>query len=315
MLDLLQYIPGKKQTTPSGWISFNAICCHHRGHKYDRRGRGGIRIQDDMFVYHCFNCNFKCSVRPGTQFSKNTKYLLSWSGLTAEDISRLSFKNWSTGTTDQEPLQVVETIRFELRRLPEYARPIRDTDTEQLAYLHSRGFTIDSYSWHVSDLTDTRDSASVILPYYYHGDIVGFTSRFYDNRKPKYISNQQPGYIFNLDNQSNRWKYLILVEGQFDALSIDACAYLGSNISDRQAKLIAQYNKEVIVVPDHDRAGLEIADRALELGYKVSIPDWQDCKDVNEAVLKWGKLSVIMSIIQAATSSSIKVRLNRGRYL
>jgi len=43
MFDILTVIPGKKKLTQSGWHSFNAPCCHNRGHSVDRRMRGGIK--------------------------------------------------------------------------------------------------------------------------------------------------------------------------------------------------------------------------------------------------------------------------------
>jgi hypothetical protein len=55
------------------------------------------------------------------------------------------------------------------------------------------------------------------VDYYYNKDIVGYTSRYYEGPGPKYISEQQRGYIFNYDGQSNRANTCVLVEGQFDA--------------------------------------------------------------------------------------------------
>ena len=33
-------LPPRAKASPSGWISFNAPCCHHRGHNQDKRKRG-----------------------------------------------------------------------------------------------------------------------------------------------------------------------------------------------------------------------------------------------------------------------------------
>jgi len=102
------------------------------------------------------------------------------------------------------------------------------------------------------------------------------------------------------------------MEGIFDALSIDGCAVMHSTISNEQAEVLAQLNKRVIVVPDRDKAGLEICDRALELGYSVSIPNWHpDVKDVNDAVIRYGKLPTLLSILQNATMSKIKIEMKR----
>jgi hypothetical protein len=46
-----------------------------------------------------------------------------------------------------------------------------------------------------------------------------------------------------------------------------------------------------IVVPDQDEAGMRLVDRAVELGWAVSMPDWPaGVKDVNDAVIRWGKI-------------------------
>ena len=39
---LMTFLPSKRKQTPSGWISFNAPCCHHNGTGADTRGRGGL---------------------------------------------------------------------------------------------------------------------------------------------------------------------------------------------------------------------------------------------------------------------------------
>jgi hypothetical protein len=59
---------------------------------------------------------------------------------------------------------------------------------------------------------------------------------------------------------------------------------------------------------------MEVCERALELGYHISIPSWaSDIKDVNDAVRRYGKLATTMSILQAATSSRIKVEMTRKK--
>ena len=319
MLDILSVLPGKKRKTPSGWWSFNGVCCHNRGHGRDLRGRAGIKFTDsNNWNYHCFNCQFKCSYHLGRTFSDNLKQLLSWCGADDAQIQRWSLYSFSQRTALQDIQQQLrsyepEVIRFDSRPLPEGARPITDQPHDQphRDYLASRGFTIQDYPFHT---IDDEDRPRLILPYYYQGQIVGNTSRFYDGRRPKYLSEQAPGFVFNIDAQHPDWSICVLVEGQFDALSIGGCAYMGSNISDEQARLIARLQRTVIVVPDQDKSGFTIIDRALELGYQVSIPTWApEVKDVNDAVLKYGRLPTLLSIIQSATKSRIKIEMARKR--
>jgi DNA primase len=132
-------------------------------------------------------------------------------------------------------------------------------------------------------------SAGHSIPFTYDNRVVGYSSRMLDNRQPRYIHDTQPGYVFGTDLQGADWRYAIVVEGVFDALSIGGLAVLHAEINDAQARLIRSLDREVIVVPDQDEAGMRLVDRAVELGWSVSMPDWPaDVKDVNDAVIRWG---------------------------
>jgi hypothetical protein len=69
---------------------------------------------------------------------------------------------------------------------------------------------------------------------------------------------------------------------------------------------------EVVVVPDQDAAGMKLVDRALELGWSVSMPEWPTgVKDVNDAVIKLGRLGCLITIMQAKETSRIKIEMRR----
>lgn len=315
MFDILATIPRKKRRTSSGWIVFDGVCCHHKGHNPDKRQRAGIKITDSStWTYHCFNCQFKCSHTLGRQFSPDLKSLLSWCGLDEDQIRRLSFQNLRERSAIElyRNRQLVLTPTFIESDLPEDARPLDPVqDKIHVQYLASRGLGPESYTYYV---VDGESRTRIIIPYYYQGKIVGNTSRYYDNRHPKYISEQQTGYVFNIDAQQTNWQQCILVEGQFDAISIGGCAYMSNTISDEQAVLLRKLYRKIIVVPDRDAAGLSVCDRALELGFQVSIPNWAtDVKDANDAVRKYGKLPTLMSIIQNASSSRIIMEMKRKK--
>ena len=93
MFDILSIIPGKKKSTSSGWTSFNAPCCHHRGHKQDKRMRGGVKSTGENWSYHCFNCNFKCGFTLGRQFTSNTKLLLNWVGVDESKVNKWNLES------------------------------------------------------------------------------------------------------------------------------------------------------------------------------------------------------------------------------
>ena len=120
--------------------------------------------------------------------------------------------------------------------------------------------------------------------------------------------------MFGLDLQQEHWTQLIVVEGLFDALSINAVAVLHNTVSDKQAQIIRQQHKQVTVVPDQDEAGLKLIDRAVELGWAVSIPDWPEhIKDVNDAVKHYGKLGTLITIMNTRETSKIKIELAKRK--
>ena len=122
----------------------------------------------------------------------------------------------------------------------------------------------------------------------------------------------QPGYVFGTDLQRPDWQHVIVVEGVFDALSISGLAVLHADISDVQARLIRSLGREVTVVPDQDAAGMKLVDRAVELGWAVSMPAWpESVKDVNDAVKQYGRLVTLITIMQARETSRIKIELRK----
>lgn len=318
MFDILSIIPSKKRHTSSGWYAFNAVCCHHLGHNPDRRARGGIIFTDEHnWTYNCFNCNFKCGFTFGSPLTINTRQLLKWCGVDNLQIEKYSFESWAAkNSVDNSTNKTISTsIFFNEKQLPENAELVVSDNPKHkihVDYLAGRGLTVNDYPFYcVPNESRTR----IIIPYYYRGKIVGHTSRYYDNGTSKYISDQQRGYVFNMDNQHREWGVCILVEGQFDAISIGGCAYLGSTIGEEQAQMISKLRRQIIVVPDRDKSGMQVCDCALEFGYQVSLPQWSDdVKDVNDAVRKYGKLPTLLSILQSTTTSKIKIELARKKY-
>jgi hypothetical protein len=152
----------------------------------------------------------------------------------------------------------------------------------------------------------------VLVPFTYNNRVVGWCARFLDDKQPRYINHSQPGYVFGTDLQLANWQHVLVMEGIFDALSIGGLAVMHNTISDAQARLIRSLGREVTVVPDQDTAGVELIDRAVELGWAVSIPEWPDgCKDVNDAVIKLGRLGTLLTIMASRETSKIKIEIRK----
>ena len=313
MIDITSYLPGKKKQTPSGWISFNAPCCTHNGQSADNRLRGGLKAADQGWSYHCFNCGYTASFILGRSVSFKARRLLSWFGVADRDIELLNLESMRHRSVygiiedRQRTFEALQGITFEERELPAGAEFV-EPDSEYADYLQKRCVPRD-FPFMKDPLVTRR---SIVIPFTYRDQVVGWTKRFLDDRNPRYLTDAQPGYVFNVDSIKDSWTQVIVTEGIFDALSIGGVAVMHNDINDAQARLIRNLGRAITVVPDQDRTGLDLIDRALELGWAVSIPDWgNDCKDVNDAVIKHGRLAVLITIMQARETSRIKIELRK----
>jgi hypothetical protein len=319
MFDILTVIPGKKKNTISGWISFNAPCCHYNGHKPDRRGRGGIKTDGTNWSYHCFNCDFKCGFMLGKTLTGNTRKMLTWCGMDEQDINK-----WNLYSLQHKDLLDLTRVKKKKKKvtfdevgLPDKMEPIDPSAISHMPYveyLNKRGLSADEYPFMVTPSGEGRDVNRIIIPFTHENKIVGYTSRYTDNRIPKFITHQQPGFLFGYDLQKPDWEVCLVFEGIFDALSLGGCALTTNTISEAHADALRNLQRKIIIVPDHDKAGLSICDQALELGFHISIPDWgPGVKDANDAIIKYGRLPTLLSILQSATNSKIKVQMTRTK--
>lgn len=306
-------LPPNRKKTPSGWESFNAPCCHHRGERQDDRKRGGLMLTGDGFTFHCFNCNFKAGWQPGKLLSQNTRKLLGWLGIPESEISKLSLE----ALRDQESQpKAKKQFSFELNEveLPGDCRKFGDVEgadedfIKVVEYVLSRKMGLDWYNWMWSSEAGYRDR--VIIPFYQDNKIVGFTGRKITEGKPKYLAHSQPGYVFNLTGQPWAHKYAILVEGQFDAIAVGGMAVGHNEPNETQCSRVNALGKEIIVVPDRDRAGAKLIQSALDNGWSVSLPPWSDdVKDVADAVKKYGRLYTLTTILHYRETNQIKIQL------
>ena len=146
-----------------------------------------------------------------------------------------------------------------------------------LNYLAGRGIGPDWYDFMYSTDQYFNFDQRLIIPFYWRGDIVGYTGRLFEqSEKVKYVTEVQPGYVFNMDAQDWSRKFVIVTEGPFDAITTSGVSILGSEINDIQRELIEGLNRKIIVVPDRDRPGEKLINQAIEFGWSVAFPEWHD---------------------------------------
>lgn len=307
---ILAHLPTKRKQTPSGWISFDAPCCS------DQRQRGGLIVNGgDAISYHCFNCEFKTSWQPGRHISEKMRKFMRLLHLDDDTINKLSLEALRL---NEESNVTIKSIvpEFHWRALPMDAQPIASFNSNVpdelipvLEYLHSRNLYLEDYPFYWSPKTGF--SNRLIIPFYYRNQVVGYTARTINkNTNPRYLSEQQPGYVFNLDRQANNRSFAIVCEGPIDAISIDGCAVMGSDIKASQNWLLQQLRREIVLVPDRDHEGPKMVEQAIEYGWSISMPNWPEgVKDINDASIKLGRLATLWLIKETKETSALKNRL------
>jgi hypothetical protein len=304
-------LPIRSSRTPSGWTTFNCVMCN------DTRKRAGVIVSGPKISYHCFNCHYVTGWSPSPYISQRFKDLVLKLGAEPDKLHRVQVEllKHSEELEDQETEGYVYSLKkFETVELPDDIIAVEDLpdDHEVKQYAESRGLLGLYPLLYFPD--DILYAKRLVVPFTYNSEIVGWTARHInppDKRTPKYLHKMTSGYVFNVDRFANsKREIVIVVEGAFDAIAIDGVSILGNHVTPEQAHLIEKLGKRIIVCPDRDKAGKELIDEALALGWEVSFPPWEKhIKDADDAVKKYGRLATVASIIKHATANSVKIKV------
>lgn len=330
VLDFIrQNMPHGWKQTPSGWISGNCPMCNQRGHRPDTRGRGGIMFQDEKFQYNCFNCGFKTGWSDGKRIGGRLTQLLKTFGVDEADIQRVNLellKEQDAKDISRHYLPQEETKKTQInwqpmelppRSYPIGAYPIDELDKKELdklalacTYLMKRGLDFHN-NWHWSP--HMHFANRVILPFVYKRQTVGYTARWVPEHRPeampKYYLQQPNHFVFNLDAQRDH-DIVIVTEGQLDAIQMGGVALAGNTPSATQCSIIEDLNKQIILLPDFDQPGRDTVNIAIKRGWSVAFPEWEeDIKDATDAVMRYGRLFAVRSVLESVETSSTKIKI------
>ena len=329
---IMTSLPAGQKKTPSGWIAFNAPCCVHNGETQDKKKRGGIMNSADGTVsYHCFNCGYKASYVIGRKLTQRMRSFMSYIGIADDTIKKLAIEAMRHEESDVVR-EKKRFVSFNKKTLPKnthtldvwlekyVAQDLTNTQYKKidnlLNYLKSRGMDPTWYDFMYSEDSYFNFDQRLIIPFYWRGDVVGYTGRLFEpSDKVKYVTEVQPGYVFNMDAQDWSRKFVLVTEGPFDAITTSGVSILGSEINDIQRELIEGLNRQIIVVPDRDRPGEKLINQAIEFGWGVAFPEWHDSvEDTADAVLKYGRLFTMKSILKSTETNKLKIDLKRKMY-
>lgn len=165
------------------------------------------------------------------------------------------------------------------------------------------------------------------------GKIIGFGGRALGNGEPKYLNSPETPifrkkynlYGLNAARDEIRKKNQALVmEGYMDVISVwqkgvqNAVASLGTAFTEEQGKLILRFASEIVLVYDNDDAGRQAVLRALEilrpLKAEVRVAEFQDAKDPDEFIIKFGLNAFLERIRSAKSAFRYVLDLNKKLY-
>lgn len=157
--------------------------------------------------------------------------------------------------------------------------------------------------------------------------VIGFSGRIRpgdENKGGKYINTsdtliyKKSNHLFGMNlAKANCKEKLILVEGNMDVISLhqagftNTVAALGTSFTTEQARLMARYTEEIVIIMDSDAAGKKATERALSvlssLGLSARVVHIPDGKDPDEFI-KNGGSEKFKALLEGA-SSDIEYKL------
>lgn len=313
---LQAHLPALKRNT-NGWLTMNCPVCVQNGQpRQDTKHRGGIKFEQDRVGYHCFNCGYTTGWRPGQRLGIKLIKFMRAIGIDEGEIQRLKIQLWDQVVEDNET-----TVHepFKKPAWPEIDFPweVQDITLEAAEYLDKRG-VLELAEWLTSPSSIQGMNNRVILPFVDDNKLVGYNARWIGDAPKgtaKVIASRPASFVYNLDRQSQARKYTIVTEGEYDALTLDGVAIMTNSISPEQAKIIEDIDNEPVVLPDRDRAGMQLALQAADLGWSVAFPEWPEgVKDANDAAQQFGRVATLQSVLSAIETSPLKIKLIARRW-
>lgn len=304
------------RTSSSGWAPVLCKVCNDHGKKGPR---AAFKFDGDSFGYNCFNCNISGSHSSNskTMPSDDLKKILTSFGVPADFISELELQvlqNRTDGNSvDRKIFAAAKVSGPKVLEMPSYFTKLSDLEENHplrvLATLHleeERAMTPDEYPFYVSMRTEDNESKPwanrLIIPIYNNNNqLIFYQGRdLIGNSLKKYRSVDVPrtNIVYGMHEIYQRTNApLFVTEGFFDAYHVKGCAILGRQLTQPIIDMLQSSTREKVIIPDRLGDGADLAKQALQLGWKISTPDFGQCKDVTEAVVKYGKLYVFKNIM------------------
>lgn len=315
---------------PNGRGFFGVLCkiCNDHGKKGKR---AGFKFEGEAVGYNCFNCGHGAGYDPEKHetMPRDMVEVLSAFHIAETDWQPALFRAMELREGGVRGTANAPIVNIEPKELtfPPFFYPLTDDPNDDFAqyaiqYLASRLIDWKTAPFYLVAKADHPDNARwygrLIIPTYKDKKLVFWQGRdLTDMHVKKYLSPNEPR-----DNIISGYQHVVgfseeplyIVEGWFDAYHLNGVAVYGNKMTSGQIAWINKTSRPKVVIPDRFGDGFLLAEQALELGWHVSTPDIGSCKDVNDAVVKYGLLYTRMSILQHTTNDKFAAQTQLGVY-
>lgn len=302
----------------TGFYQFKCPCCH------DYKVRAGLKFEGGVVQYNCFNCGRKPAYTENSGvISKKMRECLLALGIPDQEINNtVNVAFFNKDASDQnitldkitKKSIVVPTIS-----LPSNSFRLNSTDEfkdEQEAinkYLRGRMIDPNSYPFYFS--SDDYFKNRVIIPFYKNKKVIYWQARSIDDIGERYLNCtiSKNAVFFNYDKLFS-WSELplFIVEGVFDALSVDGVGTLGSAINEEKIEILNSSTRRKIVVVDRDSNGKKVGELALANNWEITFAP-EGC-DINKSIITYGRLWTIYELMnnipKTQFEAQTKINLN-----
>ena len=309
-----QYVSFPSRASSKGWHTVKCRVCN------DYKKRAGFIFQSPTSIgYNCFNCHHETKMDFETNSSIPSKMqeVFDAFGIDDIEIKEELFKRYVArgGQTLVLAQKEVSPIKYnDLKKPPYFRKLVTDgsgTIWDELAceyLLTERSIHPTDYPFMIAEESKCSKEiyaawkGRVIIPYYRHDDLIFYQGRdIINSDRTKYLSppDSRDACFYGFDEiYAHTDKPLFIHEGFFDAFLLkDSVATFSNKLSDNQIIILNKCPRPKIVIPDRQGDGGIIAKQAIAQGWGVSFPDiGSDCKDINDAISKYGRLYVVKSI-------------------
>jgi twinkle protein len=214
---------------------------------------------------------------------------------------------------------VAETEYKQDKMIVTYKLPVKPNITklsdEALQFFESRN--INQSVILENKIAMTKDGNGIVFPYFRDGILINYKTRVIKEKKFYQAKEAEP-IMYNLDRIKGQ-KEIIVCEGEFDALSFEVAGFINhtsvnqgapnenDNNVDKKLECITNCydvfeNAETIFLAvDTDNNGIRLQKELIRRfgAEKCKIVDFDDCKDANEYLIKYGAFELSQLLVTA----------------